>query len=79
MPHGKPATDVFLLAARRLGLAPQKCYVFEDSPNGVQTGMAAGCVTIMVPDMVQPPEEFLVSRVCASLDEGENLIEAGVL
>lgn len=77
--HGKPEPDVFLLAARRLGLNPQECYVFEDSLNGVKAGMAAGCVTVMVPDMVQPPENFQVSCICSSLNEAKNLIETGEL
>lgn len=77
--RGKPAPDVFLLAAKRLGFAPEKCYVFEDSLSGVRAGMAARCVTVMVPDMIQPPEGFQVHRVCATLDEAKDLIEAGIL
>lgn len=77
--NGKPAPDVFLLAARRLGLVPQECYVFEDSLNGVRAGMAAGCVTVMVPDMVQPPEGFPAHRICTTLDEAKDLIEAGAI
>jgi HAD superfamily hydrolase (TIGR01509 family) len=46
--NGKPAPDMFLLAARRLGVAPEDCVVIEDSPPGVQAGMAAGMVTIGV-------------------------------
>lgn len=52
--HGKPEPDIFLLAAQRLGLAPEECYVFEDSLNGVEAGWRAGCRTIMIPDLVQP-------------------------
>lgn len=58
---------------------PEECYVFEDSANGVRAGMAAGCVTVMVPDLVPPPEELAVSRVCASLHEARKLIEKGLL
>jgi len=46
--HGKPAPDMFLLAARRLGVAPEECVVIEDSPPGVQAGLAAGMFTLAV-------------------------------
>ena len=58
LPNGKPAPDVFLLAAKELGLDPSDCYVFEDSFNGVRAGAAAGCTTIMVPDLVEPNDEI---------------------
>lgn len=40
--HGKPAPDIFLYAAGRLGVEPRRCLVIEDSPNGVVAGVAAG-------------------------------------
>ena len=46
--HGKPAPDMFLLAAERLGLAPEACVVVEDSPPGVAAGRAAGMPTLGV-------------------------------
>jgi HAD superfamily hydrolase (TIGR01509 family) len=46
--HGKPAPDMFLLAAERLGVEPASCVVIEDSPPGVQAGVAAGMVTLAV-------------------------------
>ena len=57
-PLGKPHPDIFLGAAERLGLPPAECYVFEDSLNGVEAGIAAGCFTVMIPDLVQPSEEL---------------------
>jgi beta-phosphoglucomutase len=39
----KPFPDIFLLAAKRLGLLPSRCIVVEDAPNGIQAGKAAGC------------------------------------
>ncbi len=42
VPHGKPAPDVFLYAAERLGVNPAQCLVLEDSANGVKAGLAAG-------------------------------------
>jgi len=46
--HGKPAPDMFLLAAARLGVRPASCVVIEDSPPGVQAGHAAGMFTLAV-------------------------------
>jgi HAD superfamily hydrolase (TIGR01509 family) len=46
--HGKPAPDMFLLAAARLGVEPRACVVIEDSPPGVQAGIAAGMFTLAV-------------------------------
>ena len=43
--HGKPAPDLFLLAARRMGVAPDRCAVIEDSVPGVVAGVAAGMTT----------------------------------
>lgn len=48
--HSKPDPEVFQLAARRLGLEPSECVVFEDSVNGVLAAHAAGCVTVLIPD-----------------------------
>ena len=48
---GKPAPDIFFLAAKRLGCADaSKCLVFEDSPFGVLAGLSAGMGTIAIPD-----------------------------
>lgn len=54
----KPDPEAFLTAAKRLGLSPSDCYVFEDSFNGVRAGHAAGCCTIMIPDLRQPDLEI---------------------
>ncbi len=47
--HGKPAPDPFLEAARRLGVAPAGCIVFEDSPTGIEAAEAAGMDHVFVP------------------------------
>lgn len=45
---GKPAPDVFLLAAQRLGVDPKQSWAFEDSPAGAQAARAAGCQVFVV-------------------------------
>ncbi len=40
--HGKPAPDIFLMAAERLGVAPEHCAVLEDSPHGIRGAVDAG-------------------------------------
>jgi beta-phosphoglucomutase family hydrolase len=47
--RGKPAPDMFLLAAERLGVAPEACVVFEDGESGVQAARAAGMEAVFVP------------------------------
>ncbi|NUW38824.1 HAD family hydrolase [Nonomuraea rhodomycinica] len=46
--RGKPAPDIFLLAAHRLGIAPERCAVYEDSDEGVAAALAAGMTVIDV-------------------------------
>lgn len=76
--HGKPAPDTFLLGAQRLRVKPEDCIVFEDSPNGIQAGNAAGCQVIMIPDTVPADEKLrsLSSAVCSSLLDAIPLLEA---
>ena len=54
----KPAPDLFLLAAERLGIAPPECVVFEDSPNGLAAAHAAGMWAIAVPSPLTCALEF---------------------
>jgi pseudouridine-5'-monophosphatase len=48
--EGKPAPDIFLLAAKRLGVDPAECLVFEDAPSGTEAALAAGMSVVVVPD-----------------------------
>ncbi len=52
---GKPAPDVYLLAAQRLDVPAGDCLALEDSPPGVAAATAAGMTVIMIPDLVPPP------------------------
>ncbi|WP_333608944.1 hexitol phosphatase HxpB [Arsukibacterium sp.] len=47
--HGKPAPDIYLLAAKKLGVAPQHCLVFEDSFAGISAAKAAGMTVVAIP------------------------------
>lgn len=55
--NGKPAPDIYLLAAERLGVDPAECVGVEDSPNGVRSIHAAGMRAVMIPDLVEPSPE----------------------
>lgn len=48
----KPAPDPYLLAAERLGVAPARCLVFEDSETGAEAAHRAGCIVVQVPDIL---------------------------
>lgn len=76
--HPKPAPDVYLLAAQRLGVAPARCVVLEDSPTGVRAALAAGMTPIQVPDLLPPDAQVraLGHRIVASLDEARRLLAA---
>ncbi len=50
VPNGKPAPDIYLEAARRLGVDPADCLTLEDSPNGARAAVAAGMICYAIPD-----------------------------
>ncbi len=71
--HGKPAPDIFLLAAEKLGVSPDECLVIEDAERGVQAAKAAGmqCVGYQNPHsyaqdlsladrIIQHPDELII-------------------
>ncbi|MEB3321210.1 MAG: HAD family phosphatase [Synechococcaceae cyanobacterium] len=67
---GKPSPDPFLLAARRLGLAPGGCWAFEDSPAGARSALAAGCrVHVLVAEDLEPADFPAGVVLIASLRE----------
>jgi HAD superfamily hydrolase (TIGR01509 family) len=57
--HGKPDPALYLLAAARLGVAPEDCIAFEDSENGARAAQAAGVRVVIVPDLKPPPEDVV--------------------
>ncbi len=71
----KPEPDIFLLAAKRAGFAPEECIIIEDSFNGIRAARAAGGYVIMVPDLKQPDEEIssLADDIKQSLDDVREL------
>ena len=77
--NGKPAPDVFLLAAERLGVEPEECLVLEDSKAGVIAGSTVGAKVIMVPDMFEPDEvcKEKAYKIVKNLGEVIKLLENG--
>jgi HAD superfamily hydrolase (TIGR01509 family) len=70
--RGKPAPDVYLEAARRLGVEPERCAAIEDSSNGLRAAHAAGMRVVAVPNVHYPPAEdalALADAVAASPGE----------
>ena len=73
---GKPAPDVYIDAAKKLGIVPEHCLAFEDSNNGTTAALAAGMRVIQIPDLspsnrLPNPPDF---NICFSLREAASLI-----
>ena len=69
--RGKPAPDVYLEAARRLGVDPQRCAAVEDSENGIRSAKAAGMTVFAIPNPHFPPSDdalALADRTLTSID-----------
>ena len=75
--NGKPAPDVFLLAAERLDVDPKDCLILEDSKAGVKAGKASGAMVFMVPDMftVDKECEDTADRILTNLGEVIEILE----
>lgn len=61
---GKPAPDIYLKVAAELGVAPENCLVFEDIPNGMRAGKAAGMTVIGVEDERAKKYKDEIDRIC---------------
>ena len=66
--RGKPAPDVYLEAARRLGVEADECVAVEDSTNGLRSAHAAGMAVIAVPNRAFPPEPDAVDLAAEVVD-----------
>jgi len=71
--HGKPAPDVYLEAARLLGVAPDRCAAIEDSHNGIASAAAAGMRVIVVPNRHFPPGGDALAHASVVLPSLEEL------
>lgn len=69
--NGKPEPDIYITASCELGLMPEECVAFEDSPNGIKSAYSAGCKVIMIPDLTQPDDivKTMLNGVYESLDK----------
>ena len=66
--HSKPAPDIFLLAASRIGIGPESCCVFEDAFSGIRGAVAADMGAVLIPDQVAPTDEIrTICHVCSDL------------
>jgi HAD superfamily hydrolase (TIGR01509 family) len=72
VPRGKPAPDVYLEAARRLGVPAERCAAVEDSHSGIRSAKAAGMRVVAIPNQVFPPDHAALAEadvVLSSLGE----------
>jgi|GEM_PF-514021 len=78
--RGKPAPDIFLLAAERLRVDPARCFVIEDSFNGIRAARAAGMRPIMVPDLQKPDAEMtaLAEIIAPSLNAAADYLRGAL-
>jgi HAD superfamily hydrolase (TIGR01509 family) len=65
--RGKPAPDVYLEAARRLGVDPHRCVAVEDSSNGLRAAAAAGMTVVALPNRDFPPAADALALAAATL------------
>ena len=75
--NGKPAPDIYLEAARMLGVEPAHCIALEDSSPGAKAAISAGMTTLVIPDLLEPCQQVTASAfaVLPSLAEARTVIE----
>ena len=64
--HHKPAPDVYLACMERLGVRPRECVVVEDSPTGIEAGLAAGAYVVALAQYVVPGTDQSAADLCIS-------------
>lgn len=76
--NGKPAPEIYLLAAQRLNLKPQQCLAFEDSNNGVKAAVDANMTTLQIIDLVEPDTDTraLGHHIFNTMDEALTFLKA---
>ena len=82
--RGKPAPDVYLEAARRLGVDPARCAAIEDSASGIRSAHASGMLVVAIPNRDFPPPAEVLALAAVTLEsiqrlEPETLTEAARL
>jgi HAD superfamily hydrolase (TIGR01509 family) len=66
--RGKPAPDVYLAAAAKLGVPPDRCVAIEDSTNGLRAAAAAGMTVVAVPNPHYPPSQDALALAAVTVD-----------
>lgn len=76
--NSKPDPEIFLKAAKGIGIKPQNCMVIEDSDAGILAASRAGMTGINVPDMKKPDENMkkLAFKICSSLLDVKTYMES---
>jgi HAD superfamily hydrolase (TIGR01509 family) len=76
--HGKPSPDVYLEAARRLGVDPERAVAVKDSHNGILAAKAAGMRVVAIPDTRYPPGEGALGEADVVLEDISKLTPEAV-
>ena len=66
--RAKPAPDVYLRAAESLGLPPESCIAIEDAPPGLVAARCAGCIPVMIPDLIPASAQDVTKHIFPSMD-----------
>ena len=66
--QAKPAPDVYLRAAEALGLPPESCIAIEDAPPGLVAARCAGCIPVMIPDLIPASAQDVTKHIFPSMD-----------
>ncbi|PSU55296.1 HAD family hydrolase [Photobacterium phosphoreum] len=76
--NGKPAPEIYLLAAQRLHISPEQCLAFEDSNNGVKSAIAANMTVLQIIDLVEPDTDTraLGHHIFNTMDEALTFLKA---